>query len=94
MFIFIHIIDICDCTTRPDWPDPNAFSTLIYISETTKRTKKIYLTKKLDSRLKIYVLKFQIGINDTFGVIRISVKAIFSIFSEVFRAYLAIQWDF
>ena len=66
----------------------------LHYSKSKHRTKNIYPTSKLDSSLKIYVSKFQIGINDTFRVIRISVKAIFSIFSEVFRAYLAIQWDF
>ena len=66
----------------------------LHYSKPKHRTKNIYPTSKLDSSLKIYVSKFQIGINDTFRVIRISVKAIFSIFSEVFRAYHAIQWDF
>ena len=66
----------------------------LHYSKPKHRTKNIYPTSKLDSSLKIYVLKFQIGINDTFRVIRISVKAVFSIFSEVFRAYLPIQWDF
>ena len=70
-------------------PDPNALSTLISQKLPSVRKKKLS-ARNLDSSLKIYVLKFQIGVIDTFGVIRISVKAVFSIFSDVFHEYLPI----
>ena len=87
MFVYLRVDTSLKC--------PQLVKGRLNPKKQTNKTWKIFIRhQSQDSSLKIYVLKFQIGINDTFRVIRISVKAVFSIFSEVFRAYLPIQWDF